>query len=109
VEVTNHEEGSIQLSFVGGILSTTNELPAGAPITAGVLRNITAVRYDLFIEPGEKKSVPYSFALDMQPQDVVLQLIAVVSNSKGQLFQIQAYNQTASIVEPPTSFFDPQM
>jgi hypothetical protein len=109
VEVHNHEDVPIQVSFVGGMLSTTQELEPGMPITAGVLRNLTAVQYDLTVEPEEKKEVPYSFVLDMQPQDVRLQLIAVISTSKGQMFQVSAYNQTASIVEPPTSFFDPQM
>ena len=53
--------------------------------------------------------MPYSFVLDLQPQDVRLQLIAVVTNAKGEVYQIQAYNQTVGIVDPPTSFFDPQM
>jgi hypothetical protein len=109
VEVTNHEENPIQVAFVGGMLSTLMELAPGAPLTSGVLRNLTAVKYDLSVEAGEKKEIPYSFILDMMPQDVRLQLIAVIANSRGQMFQVQAYNQTASIVEPPTSFLDPQM
>lgn len=109
VEVTNHEDTPIQVAFVGGMLSTTLPLPPGTPITSSIVRNLTAARFDLLVQAGEKKEVPYSFVLDMHPQDVRLQLIAVIANSKGQMFQMQAYNQTASIVEPPASFFDPQM
>lgn len=45
----------------------------------------------------------------MQPEDLRLQLVAVVADSKGTVYQMQAYNETISVVEAPTSFFDPQM
>lgn len=61
------------------------------------------------MDAGESKQVPYAFALDMQPQDVRLELVAVLSDSQGGIYQVSAYNSTASIVEPPTSFLDPQM
>ncbi|KAK1984336.1 signal sequence receptor alpha chain [Colletotrichum cereale] len=109
IEFTNNEDAPIQVAMVGGTLSSTNELDEDALPSDNVIRNLTAARYDLTIEAGDKKAVPYSFALDANPQDVLLQLIAVVSNAKGDVFQIQAYNSTASIVEPPTSIFDPQM
>lgn len=109
VEFTNHEDAPIQVAMVGGLLSSTQELATDANPSDSILRNLTAARYDLTVEAGDKKAVPYSFALDMQPQDVLLQLVAVVTNSKGDVFQIQAYNSIAAIVEPPTSIFDPQM
>ncbi|OLN95450.1 Increased recombination centers protein 22 [Colletotrichum chlorophyti] len=109
VEFTNHEDAPIQVALVGGTLLSPKELPEDANPGDNIIRNLTAARYDLTIEAGDKKAVPYSFALDAQPQDVLLQLIAVVSNAKGDIFQVQAYNSTASIVEPPTSIFDPQI
>ncbi|GKT49339.1 increased recombination centers protein 22 [Colletotrichum spaethianum] len=109
IEFTNNEDAPIQVAMVGGTLSSTKELPEDALPTDNIIRNLTAARYDLTIEAGDKKAVPYSFALDANPQDVLLQLIAVVSNAKGDVFQVQAYNSTASIVEPPTSIFDPQI
>ncbi|EGY18001.1 hypothetical protein VD0002_g7173 [Verticillium dahliae] len=104
VEITNHEDAPIQVAFVAGSLSRAEELA-----TEVIVRNLTAVRYDLTIEPKEKKAVPYSFALDMQPQDVKLQLVAVISNAKGDVFQLPAYNAPAAVVEPPTSILDPQI
>lgn len=73
------------------------------------MRNLTAVQYSLQIESGETKSIPYSFALDMMPQDVRLRLLAVFTNEKGDIFQVPAYDGETSIVEAPTSFLDPQM
>lgn len=104
IEVTNNEKAPIQLALLAGTLSKPGE-----PATAEIVRNLTAVRYDLTVEPGEKKSVPYSFALDMQPQDVKIQLVAVLSDDKGNTFQVPAYDASASIVEAPTSILDPQI
>ncbi|ROT40852.1 hypothetical protein SODALDRAFT_330578 [Sodiomyces alkalinus F11] len=109
VEFANHEETPIQVALLTGTLSKLGELPAGALGTDAIVRNLTAVRYALSVEPGEKKAVPYSFVQDMQPQDVRIQLVAVVYNSAGDVFQVQAYDGTAAIVEAPISIFDPQM
>ena len=109
IEVDNREEGAVQVAFVAGALMSPQPLPAGAPAWQAILRNLTAVPYQLRVGPGESKAVPFVFALDMQPQDVRLQLVAVVSNEKGDIFTVQAHDGEAAIVEPPTSFFDPQM
>lgn len=45
----------------------------------------------------------------MQPQDVMLQLVAVLADAQGGIYQVPAYNGAASVVEPPTSLLDPQM
>jgi hypothetical protein len=94
---------------LAGLLATTQPLPEGTPAYQGILRNLTAVQYDHSIEAGETKSFPFSFALDMQPQDVRLQLAAVITNAKGVLYQVEAHDGLAAIVEAPTSFLDPQM
>ena len=109
VEVTNHEEEPITVAFVGGTLQSTQELPEDAPISAGILRNLTTVRYEAVIPSGEKQSIPYSFVLDMLPQDVRLQLTGVVVTSANNLYQVEVFNNVVSIVEAPTSFLDPQM
>ncbi|KAI0009037.1 hypothetical protein F4779DRAFT_406981 [Xylariaceae sp. FL0662B] len=109
IDVTNNEDEPIQVSFVGGQLLSPKELPADAPLSSLVVRNLTTVRYDASIPAGEKQSLPYSFVLDMQPQDLRLQLVGIISNSANQVFQVGVYDQTVSIVEAPVSVFDPQI
>ncbi|KAK7409678.1 Increased recombination centers protein 22 [Neonectria punicea] len=109
VEVTNRDSSPIQVALVAGVLVTTKELPDDAPAYEKIVRNLTSVTYNLDIDGGEKKELPFAFALDMNPQDVLVQLVAVITDAKGTVHQVQAYNSTASIVEPPTSFLDPQI
>lgn len=109
IEVDNHEPHPIQVVFVSGSLTTTKALPADAPSYQGIVRNLTAVTYNVEVEAGQKKELPYSFALDIHPQDVNVRLVALVTDGKGNIYQVPALEDTASIVDPPVSFFDPQI
>lgn len=110
IDVTNNEDEPILVAFMGGqLLNPKSIADMQADPMGAVVRNLTTVRYEAQVPAGEKASLPYSFVLDMQPQDVRLQLVAVVSNAANQIFQVGVYDQTVSVVEAPTSFFDPQM
>jgi len=74
-----------------------------------VVRNLTHTRYDVEIPAGEKQTLPFSFTTDLHPQDLRLNIIAVVSSQAGAVYQVQAFNETVSVVEAATSFFDPQI
>ncbi|SPO00714.1 related to signal sequence receptor alpha chain [Cephalotrichum gorgonifer] len=109
VDVTNNEEKYISVEFITGVLASLKELPEGASPLAGVLRNLTALAYGTKVAPGEKVSLPYSFAVDMMPQDVEAKLIAVITDSEGGIFHVEAGSSTASVVDPPISILDPQI
>lgn len=72
------------------------------------IRNLTSTRYKVQIPPGEKESLTYSFATELHPQDLRLKITASVMSDKG-IFNVQAFDETVSVVEAPTSIFDPQM
>jgi hypothetical protein len=105
----NKEKEPVKVAFIGGSLSSLKPLAAGLPLSAAIVRNFTSTRYDLEIPAGDKQTVPYSFTTDLNPQDLRLNLIAIVSSSKGAVYQVQAFNETVSVVEAATSIFDPQI
>lgn len=109
IDITNDETAPVDVAIVGGALSSNAPLPAGAHSSALIVRNLTATRYDLKVPAGEKVSLTYTFTTDLQPQDLRLNLVAVVSSQAGVIYQIQAYNGTVSVVEAAISFFDPQV
>ncbi|KAI4601773.1 hypothetical protein KJ359_010637 [Pestalotiopsis sp. 9143b] len=109
IEIANHEDEPIQFAFIGGSLHTLQPLPEDAHPSVGIVRNLSTVRYDAIIPAGETQSLPYSFVLDMNPQDLRLNLGAVVSTQGGNIFQVGVTDQKVSIVEAPTSIFDPQI
>ncbi len=109
LDFTNNEAEPIQVSVVGGALSSLQQLPEGAHPSIAIVRNLTATRYDVEILAGEKQSLPFTFTTDLHPQDLRLNLIAVVQSQAGNIYQVQAFNETVSVVEPATSIFDPQM
>lgn len=109
ITISNHDTSSLNVAFVSGALLSTKPVAEDAPYWQSIVRNLTAVQYAMDVPAGETKELPFSFALDMQPQDVRVQLTAVVMNDKGEIFQVQAADEVAAVVEAPTSFFDPQM
>ncbi|KAI1124539.1 hypothetical protein F5Y10DRAFT_29448 [Nemania abortiva] len=109
VDITNNEDEPIQVAFLGGQLMTPKELGPDTPAYAAVLRNLSTIQYQATIPAGEKQSLPYSFVLDMQPQDVRLHLIGVIMSSSNQIFSVGVFDEIVSIVEAPTSFLDPQI
>lgn len=109
LDFTNSEPEPVTISLIGGFLSTLQALPADAPPSAAIIRNLTATRYDVEVPAGTKWTLPYTFTTDLNPVDLRLSLIAVVSSKAGNVYQVQAFNETVSVVEPATSIFDPQM
>lgn len=104
----NNEDAPVTVNRVAGFLSTLQALPEGIPLSAGVVKNLTSTKYGVSIGAGETKQLTYTFKEDMNPQSLRLNILAMVTAKDGAVYQIQAFNDTISIVEPPTSFFDPK-
>ena len=109
LDFTNHEAEPVNVAIIGGALSTLQPLAPGTHPSAAVVRNLTHTRYDVEIPAGEKQTLPFSFTTDLHPQDLRLNIIAVVASQAGAVYQVQAFNETVSVVEAATSIFDPQM
>ncbi|KAI9816878.1 MAG: hypothetical protein M1827_001523 [Pycnora praestabilis] len=102
---TNDEASPVSVAFIGGSLWTPNNDPQGTRI----VRNLTTTKYNVEIPAGQKESLSYNFATELQPQDLRLNLAAVLTDSNNAYYTLQAFNETVSIVEPATSLFDPQI
>jgi hypothetical protein len=109
LDFTNSEPEPVQIALVGGALSTLRPLAKGAHPSALIVKNITATKYDLELPAGEKASLPFTFTTDLHPADLRLNLIAVVTSKAGTVYQVQAFNETVTVVDAATSIFDPQM
>ncbi|CAK7230507.1 Increased recombination centers protein 22 [Sporothrix curviconia] len=113
VEITNHEDGPVRVSILGGALVNPQPLPEGVAPSANVVVNLTTVSFesskDALLQPGETRGYPYNFVLDLQPRELRLDVMAIVTNSAGQLFQVIAHSDAATIVDPPINIFDPQI
>jgi hypothetical protein len=103
ISFNNEEPEPVSIAAIGGsLISSAYETPA-------IVANLTMQRVGLEIPGGESQSVTYSFKTEMHPQDLRLQLTAVVKDSKDAFYTLNVYNETVSVVEAPTSIFDPQM
>lgn len=110
LDITNNEGAPITLVMVGGMLSRPEtDLKPGAHASSLIVRNLTTTKYTVEVPAGAKESLPYTFTTDMQPADLQLSLMAIFTDNKGNLRQVPAFHDTVSVVEAPTSFFDPQM
>lgn len=102
---SNNEPEPVSVVFIGGSLWATENDAKGPQI----LRNLTTTRYNVEILAGQKESISYNFVTELLPQDLKLNLAAVVTDTEGTAYTLQAFNETVSVVEPDTSIFDPQM
>ncbi|KAF2825692.1 hypothetical protein CC86DRAFT_446336 [Ophiobolus disseminans] len=103
LSISNNEPTPIGVSVVGGSLI---EEQGGE---SRIVRNLTRQKYSIEIPAGAEETVPYTFTTDMHPRNLRLQLVTVLKDSKNNLITVPVYNETVSVVEAATSFFDPQM
>lgn len=103
LSIDNGDTQNVMLRFVGGSLWT----PDSGTMQPHLVSNLSTVQYNTEILAGSGESLTYSFTQDLHPQDLQLRLAAIFSDSTGQFFTLNAFNETVSVVEAPISFFDP--
>jgi hypothetical protein len=103
LSISNNEPESIGLSLIAGSLSHE---AAGEP---QIVRNLTAQKYSIEIPAGQEETVPYTFTTDLHPRELRLQLVTVLRDGKNNFYTVPVYNETVTVVEKPTSLFDPQI
>ncbi len=106
VSFHNEEITPVNVAFIGGALWTTNS--AVTEGYQGIVRNLTTTRYNVQIPAGESESISYKFTTELHPQDLRLNLVAMIQ-AENNIYQVSAFNETVSVVEPDASFFDPQL
>lgn len=104
LSVNNHEPEPISVQFVGGSLWT----PDHDASASRIIRNLTTKQYGVEVPAGESETLPYTFQTNMHPQELRLNLAAVIGKG-GVFYTQQAFNGTVQVVEPDSSLFDPQM
>lgn len=105
LSVSNQESHPLTVKFIGGSLWTPDV--GGAP--SALIRNLSTTVYDGTVLAGQSESYNYKITTDMHPTDVRLNIAAMLADDKKNFYTVSGYNETVSVVEAPTSIFDPQM
>ncbi|EAS31848.3 translocon-associated protein [Coccidioides immitis RS] len=102
VKFTNNEPDPVTVDVIGASLWTLSEPSQN-------VRNLTMKRYNVEVAANSEKTLTYGFATEMLPQELSLNIAAMVAKKDGFLFTVPAYNGTITVVEPDMSIFDPQV
>ncbi|KAI1933433.1 hypothetical protein LOZ66_006439 [Ophidiomyces ophidiicola] len=98
----NNEPEPVTVSVIGGSLWTLST-------PAQNVRNLTTSRPGIEVASNSEATIGYDISTELLPQDLALNLAAVVSRKDGLVFTIPAFDGPVSIVEPAMSIFDPQV
>jgi len=86
---------------------------AGAFVNPGnfsqIVRNITAIRYDVNVGPKESADISFHFYSEFPPQDMGLVVVVDFSDLDGKRYTGIAHNATITITDPENSIFDLQL
>ena len=107
LKFTNTEKYPVNVALIGGALWGRDPKTKGE--TSMIVRNITSTKYSVAIAAGGDQAISYKFSTELHPQELRLILQSVLTTDAGGLYQVNAYNETVSIVEPDASIFDPQL
>ncbi|KZT73099.1 hypothetical protein DAEQUDRAFT_636847, partial [Daedalea quercina L-15889] len=75
------------------------------PESNNLVKNTTALAYDVLLLEGAKMQLPYAFYSEFRPGDLKLN-IWLDHETDGHKYRVTAYDSIITIVEPETSWFD---
>ncbi|OBZ72726.1 Increased recombination centers protein 22 [Grifola frondosa] len=75
------------------------------PETNALVKNTSALTYNLPLLEGASLQLPYMFYSEFKPGDLRLS-IWLEHNDDGNTYRVMAYDSIVTIVEPPVSIFD---
>ncbi|WVF71398.1 hypothetical protein IAT40_006202 [Kwoniella sp. CBS 6097] len=74
------------------------------------VKNATALKYNTPLIAGSNFSAPFSVNSEFRPQEIGLTVwVDLAESGTKDLHRLTALNQTVSVVEPASSWFDPQL
>ncbi|CED84127.1 Translocon-associated complex TRAP, alpha subunit [Phaffia rhodozyma] len=74
-----------------------------------LIRNTSDHKFSTPVLGNSNLTFPYSFYSEFKPRDVGLTVFVDLLDASKQPFRVIAFNSTVSVVEPPSSFFDPSL
>ncbi|KAI0925902.1 hypothetical protein AcW1_008213 [Taiwanofungus camphoratus] len=110
--VVNGERNTILLTVENqSDLNITIKSVAGSfhhPETNALVKNTSALAYNIPLLGGARMQVPYSFHSEYKPGDLKLN-IWLEHTADGETYHVTAYDSIVTIVEPEMSWFDLKM
>ncbi|KZS92505.1 hypothetical protein SISNIDRAFT_486529 [Sistotremastrum niveocremeum HHB9708] len=97
VSIENTSEYNVTVIGVGGSFHKVE--------TDALIKNTTGLTYGVYLIPGAKITVPYSFHSELKPGETRLH-IWIDHAVSGTKYRVTAYDSIVTIVEAPLSIFD---
>jgi len=95
--VENHSDLNVTIKSVAGSFHN--------PDTNALVKNTTALAYDVLLLEGAKMQIPYTFYSEFKPGDLKFN-IWMDHVADGEIYRVTAYDSIVTVVEPEASWFD---
>ncbi|OSX57840.1 hypothetical protein POSPLADRAFT_1076275 [Postia placenta MAD-698-R-SB12] len=98
--IENHSDQNITIKNIAGSFYN--------PDTNALVKNTSALAYDVLLLEGAKMQLPYTFYSEFKPGDLKLN-IWLDHVADGETYRVTAYDSVVTVVEPEASWLDFKM